>query len=678
MSKAALPFFQRPVPLLFSTPSVPFHSMIRGLYEGLFGGRDSVEAGATKTAEGDVAGEAPSAAPTARWWSLDGLSSALFSFTNSDDVATTGHHPSANSGFGVGRREQSARRVDFSAIPADCQGLPVLRVVLRGAKGVGKTTLLKCLTAAGASRNRRGQNPPTKSVNGLVERGVATLSSYVPSREISAATVRWRSNEQDFRSGAPQPPGGDGGSPTSGGSPSPPLSPQTTAAAERQGRRWAGDVALEVWDVVDHGAVPTSAAAGVVGCDGGATASLRRGVAVPSAIPRLPIDASTVNVYERAHAVIVLVDVTREETIRYAGNALQAMPASLPCCLCCNFGDVFFQLPVAGCPSTVSGAVVADDDSVAKTSRAAAIQTVRSLLAVAPAARTAFMLSLLSGGTSLPTANSPGAAPCGIPCSLVMISASAGLGLRALHEFIRIVRDVQYIMDLESALLAAYQGVTASVARLNVQTVSHMTALSASAADPATSRTSCGSPPENHEGGSQPPRRLPAAAGRPSSQRAEGGNLINDEGGEPRVTTGVGSPVGDEVDAAIVAQRVAEGYELCGELNPVTQAHPARRAPGVRRAVGEAPLPAHGAGGDLAAFFGDVSPSGGEDAAAANSPSRGEGERRCIASRLATERLELTARERTMGTHRRLQAASTQIPPTLSDAAAAASVAHPS
>eukprot|EP00966_Prymnesium_polylepis_P120984 2795829-Prymnesium_polylepis.1 len=107
---------------------------------------------------------------------------------------------------------------------------------------------------------------------------------------------------------------------------------------------WCEDrVKLEVWDVVDSATVLRSEPKGLQSEH--RTAAAATDGAAPE--PRDPasdappaLDASGVDVFRDAHAMVLLVDQRKRWTLEYAQRQLGSAPDALPVLLLSNFGDV--------------------------------------------------------------------------------------------------------------------------------------------------------------------------------------------------------------------------------------------------------------------------------------------------------------------------------------------------
>eukprot|EP01084_Bolivina_argentea_P113355 202044_1 len=79
-------------------------------------------------------------------------------------------------------------------------------------------------------------------------------------------------------------------------------------------------VNLEIWDVVDKAIIPTNIADDPNGV-------------TPSIVSKnlLPADASTIDVYKGAHAIIFMVDPTRKWTLDYVKNNISLIPQGIDC-----------------------------------------------------------------------------------------------------------------------------------------------------------------------------------------------------------------------------------------------------------------------------------------------------------------------------------------------------------
>jgi len=88
-------------------------------------------------------------------------------------------------------------------------------------------------------------------------------------------------------------------------------------------------VNLEIWDVVDKAIVPTNLP------DDGLTLT-------PSIVSKnlMPADATTIDVYKGAHAVIFMVDPTRKWTFEYVKGHIGAIPEGIDCVILFNKKDV--------------------------------------------------------------------------------------------------------------------------------------------------------------------------------------------------------------------------------------------------------------------------------------------------------------------------------------------------
>jgi GTPase SAR1 family protein len=104
-----------------------------------------------------------------------------------------------------------------------------------------------------------------------------------------------------------------------------------TAGSVRWAARGAGNatdmVKIDVWDVVDVGTplAPGNSTSGRA--------------CAPRQLPAMAVDATTIDVYRGCHAAIILVDVTRRETLAYAARAVRDVPPNVHLCVCANFCD---------------------------------------------------------------------------------------------------------------------------------------------------------------------------------------------------------------------------------------------------------------------------------------------------------------------------------------------------
>ena len=80
-------------------------------------------------------------------------------------------------------------------------------------------------------------------------------------------------------------------------------------------------VNLEIWDVVDKAIIPTN------------IVDDNNGIIKPSTVSKnsLPADASTIDVYKGAHAVIFMVDPTRKWTLDYVKTNISKIPDGIDC-----------------------------------------------------------------------------------------------------------------------------------------------------------------------------------------------------------------------------------------------------------------------------------------------------------------------------------------------------------
>lgn len=255
-----------------------------------------------------------------------------------------------------------------------------IKLVIRGARGTGKTALLHRL------------------------QGKPVPPSYIPSQAIAAATVRW------------------------------------TPTCEEE----HGVVRVEAWDVVDRGtatAMPTSTA-GRITCE------------APANIPKLPTDATTVDVYRGCHGAIFLADIRREETFDYVASEVKKVPRGIAVLVAQTFCD------------REEERVVSED------------QFAHLLASIAPAT-SAFVASL-----------GPSVDACvGVPPCMVKLSPTSGVGLKALYSFIEVplqflkaqlveeqlARQYKAVADAFAAFSAVAKGVARTDDRAALALASHRT-----------------------------------------------------------------------------------------------------------------------------------------------------------------------------------------------------------
>lgn len=129
-------------------------------------------------------------------------------------------------------------------------------------------------------------------------------------------------------------------------------------------------VKCEVWDVVDRGFIPseegdptaepsdlpagnavgatpaTSATGALQNGDALATAAVAAATGATGMHVVATVDASTVDVYQEAHGVIFLLDVTKWETLEYVRQQLELVPVHIPTLVLGNFRDCGSQRKV--------------------------------------------------------------------------------------------------------------------------------------------------------------------------------------------------------------------------------------------------------------------------------------------------------------------------------------------
>lgn len=165
-------------------------------------------------------------------------------------------------------------------------GGPSIRLVIRGARRTGKSTLLSRMQGAGVSS-----------------------SAYHPTQAIQPGVFLWR----------------------------PRSSPTDDASSGAYPPATLSETRVELWDVVDHGSparFPTpDSTANSSSSSGSISAALR-------SMLSLPTDATTVDVYRGAHGVILMYDVTSRDSFDYVLDALPRIPQHLPVAICGNFWDL--------------------------------------------------------------------------------------------------------------------------------------------------------------------------------------------------------------------------------------------------------------------------------------------------------------------------------------------------
>jgi GTPase SAR1 family protein len=101
-------------------------------------------------------------------------------------------------------------------------------------------------------------------------------------------------------------------------------------------------VMVEVWDVVDSGIASASNSSAAQ--PAATTTAVRKGSQIPNPVSSTSVtpilDANFVDVYQNSHAVILLVDPTREWTLDYVKKELPKIPKHLDILILVNFRDV--------------------------------------------------------------------------------------------------------------------------------------------------------------------------------------------------------------------------------------------------------------------------------------------------------------------------------------------------
>ncbi|KAE8994592.1 hypothetical protein PR003_g17710 [Phytophthora rubi] len=179
------------------------------------------------------------------------------------------------------RKERTIQRMDKAIRRRVRGGITYnMKLLIRGARGTGKTSLFQRL---------QGQPIP---------------DTHQPTPQLQAATISW-----SFR------------------------------------QHLEENVKCEVWDVVDRGFVPADAAEGA---DGLSAQAVEAVAAAAAAVQNgthavAVVDASTVDVYQEAHGVIFLLDVTKWDTLEYVKQQLDSVPVHIPTLVLGNFRDLGAQ-----------------------------------------------------------------------------------------------------------------------------------------------------------------------------------------------------------------------------------------------------------------------------------------------------------------------------------------------
>ncbi|KAE9070317.1 hypothetical protein PF010_g26326 [Phytophthora fragariae] len=188
---------------------------------------------------------------------------------------------SASLSLSTPRKERTIQRMDKAIRRRVRGGITYnMKLLIRGARGTGKTSLFQRL---------QGQPIP---------------DTHQPTPQLQAATISW-----SFR------------------------------------QHLEENVKCEVWDVVDRGFVPADAAEGA---DGLSAQAVEAVVAAAAAVQNgthavAVVDASTVDVYQEAHGVIFLLDVTKWDTLEYVKQQLDSVPVHIPTLVLGNFRDLGAQ-----------------------------------------------------------------------------------------------------------------------------------------------------------------------------------------------------------------------------------------------------------------------------------------------------------------------------------------------
>jgi GTPase SAR1 family protein len=336
--------------------------------------------------------------------------------TTGDGIGATEQSASSSSSVAVDRGIYGSRP-SMSCAPPHMQkilqehqtnGGPSIRLVIRGARRTGKSTLMARMQGGGDACD---------SSSGPV--------AYYPTQSIQPGVCLWRPRPSTSSLGA-----------------------GATSSALRETR-------VELWDVVDKGTpnpCVASAACGDAGSSGTETARMMSGSRNSdgrgSTMMMLATDASTVDVYRGAHGVIFMYDVTNRESFDYVLEALPRVPRQLPIAICGNFWDL-------ACKDKEQAEVDTSD-----------IQ--RCLATVAQSAVTPLFASFLAAATAASSVSTKGAGSASsfaipaalssfvVPPSHIYLSVKDGFGLTPLHRFTGLCAAFAKAVELDAAVRSCY------------------------------------------------------------------------------------------------------------------------------------------------------------------------------------------------------------------------------
>jgi GTPase SAR1 family protein len=305
------------------------------------------------------------------------------------------------------------------------RGGPSIRIVIRGARRTGKSSLLTRMQGGG---------------------GELWSSMYHPTQAIQPGVFLWRPRAVAPSNSSCLGDRGDGGAASS-----------SSALCETR---------VELWDVVDRG-TPNPVFHGAhheaAGGGGQSLQHLTSSTTSSSASVMMPTDASTIDVYRGAHGVVFLYDATSRDTFDHVLEALPRVPKHLPVAICGNFWDLVHA---------DKERLEVDEKDVEKLLRVTAHRAVTPLFASFIAAVVSQPQSSSSRSSNNNNNNNNKTPPAALSSFVVdpvhiQLSVKDGFGLTPLHRFTGVCAAFAKAMELDAAIRIGYGRVASAAEDLN-------------------------------------------------------------------------------------------------------------------------------------------------------------------------------------------------------------------
>ncbi|CUE94914.1 GTP-binding protein (Parf), putative [Bodo saltans] len=307
------------------------------------------------------------------------------------------------------------------------RGGPSIRLVIRGARRTGKSSLLSRMQGGGSEK---------------------WSSTYYPTQAIQPGVFLWRPRQVSV---AAQPTStsmeADGAAPL-------PTRGQSSSSAGLCETR------VELWDVVDRGTpnpVLSSSNSDPKTAGERCQQHSLQHLTSSAASVMMPTDASTIDVYRGAHGVVFLYDATSRDTFDHVLEALPRVPRHLPIAVCGNFWDLVHE---------DKERLEVDEKDVEKLLKLVAHRAVTPLFASFLAAANRSNQST-GGGAHHSLPPPPALSSFVVDPVHIQLSVKDGFGLTPLHRFTGVCAAFAKAVELDASIQHAYGRVASAAEDLN-------------------------------------------------------------------------------------------------------------------------------------------------------------------------------------------------------------------